>query len=161
MTEDLNLLRILLDTPMGTKLYSPLYGDVELIEVDCTYEIILVKTAVTAIRAIFFKDGTVRTSSENGEVWASSECLLFPSRENKDWSTFQTPKPKPKPQFKPFQKVLVRDKDDDVWRAKHFSDFLNEEEYQYGCTDDIGYIQCIPFKGNEELLLTTNKPKED
>ena len=33
MNENLNLVEILKDCPSGTKLYSPIYGDVELVEV--------------------------------------------------------------------------------------------------------------------------------
>ena len=33
MNENLNLVKILKDCPSGTKLYSPVYGDVELVEV--------------------------------------------------------------------------------------------------------------------------------
>lgn len=33
MNENLNLVEILEDCPEGTKMYSPIYGDVELVEV--------------------------------------------------------------------------------------------------------------------------------
>lgn len=47
-------------------------------------------------------------------------------------------------QFKPFEKVLVRDSYDDVWIASFFN-----------VTTCVTWKFCIPYKGNEHLLGTT------
>lgn len=62
----------------------------------------------------------------------------------------------PKHQFKPFDKVLVRESCDDIWRIELFSHITNEKNYyKYACLSDI-YAYCIPYEGNEDLLNTTN-----
>lgn len=63
-------------------------------------------------------------------------------------------------QFKPFDKVLVRDVDGEEWKADFFSHYYTDYRYNYKCVSGA-YIQCIPYEGNEYLLGTTNKPKED
>lgn len=71
---------------------------------------------------------------------------------------------KPKYEFKPFDRVLVRDADDEAWAAGIYSYYVGTEECRkkHGvCGNDYGYEQCIPYDGNEDLWMTTNKPKED
>ncbi len=68
--------------------------------------------------------------------------------------------PKEKYEFKPFEKVLVRDKDDSTWEAAFFEYELSDIDYPYVVIGMmIGRKQCIPYKGNEHLLGTTNEPK--
>jgi len=81
MNEDLNLLEILKDAPKGTRLYSTIWGYVELREV-LSYSVIC-------------KDnGGMEWDFEiNGKLLASNtedgECVLFPSKEQRDWSKFK------------------------------------------------------------------------
>jgi hypothetical protein len=62
-------------------------------------------------------------------------------------------------QFKPFDKVLVRNFDHDEWRASFFSHLSSNYFEKYYCVDGAYYKQCIPYEGNEHLIGTTNKPK--
>ena len=58
--------------------------------------------------------------------------------------------------LKPFDKVLVRDHNDSLWRADFYSHYEDNQHYSHVCTGD-GYHQCIPY--NEEtanLVGTTN-----
>lgn len=64
---------------------------------------------------------------------------------------------KPEYQFKPFDKVLGRNEDDEIWDCNLFSLYIDGV---YWCVGGI-YKQCIPYEGNEHLLGTNNKPKED
>lgn len=61
-----------------------------------------------------------------------------------------------KQEFKPFDKVLVRDNDEQAWRTAFFSHYnLKNPNYQYITT--LGeYKICIPYEGNEYLLGTTD-----
>lgn len=61
---------------------------------------------------------------------------------------------KPKCKFKPFDKVLVRDNEDDIWEVSLFG--YKDDELYYRCDNGITWIQCIPYDGNEHLLGTTN-----
>lgn len=56
-------------------------------------------------------------------------------------------------QFKPFEKVLVRDSYDDMWRACFFS-HIKEDDGRY-VTTCFTWKFCIPYEGNEHLLGTT------
>lgn len=66
---------------------------------------------------------------------------------------------KPMCSFKPFQKVLVRDAKDDVWKADFFSNYVEDDEsLPYICVGSL-YKLCIPYEGNEHLLGTNNNPE--
>lgn len=59
--------------------------------------------------------------------------------------------------FKPFDQVLVRDYDDDPWRAMHYSHF--DEMQKHYCGSSY-WVQCIPYNENTAHLLGTTKPYE-
>lgn len=61
-----------------------------------------------------------------------------------------------KQEFKPFDKVLVRNKDTDTWKADIYLGYDEEEKYcRYKCTR-MNYQFCIPYEGNEYLLGATD-----
>lgn len=61
-----------------------------------------------------------------------------------------------KQDFKPFDRVLVRDKDTDPWKADIYLDYEGENRCcRYKCAR-MNYVFCIPYEGNEYLLGTTN-----
>ena len=61
-------------------------------------------------------------------------------------------------QFKPFEKVLVRDSYEDEWRASFFSNI--REGYAKYVTTGLVWKFCIPYAGNEHLLGTTNNVED-
>ena len=151
MNENLDLTKILKDCPEGTKLYSPMFGDVELVKVhnDGNYPI-EVKLSDNGFDS-FTKDG--RTIAEY-----DGECTLFPSKDQRDWSKFKVEKLK-RPKFdpktlQPFDKVLVRDKDYENWNCGFFSHKDASCIYHCRC---IGtpYIYCIPYNEDTKHLVGT------
>ena len=149
--EKINIAELLKDCPKGTKLYSPIFGGLKFNEVNVINNRILVVQQNDYI-AEFESDGRL-TNCKNGE------CLLFPSKECRDWSKFQRPFIKDKfniNTLKPFDKVLIRDRDTDEWNISFFSHCNGLEHYKYSCINNTGYAQCIPYEGNEHLLGTTN-----
>lgn len=65
----------------------------------------------------------------------------------------------PKCPFEPFQRVLVRDEDDDVWKADYFSHYKEDDEIApYVCVGSY-FRQCIPYEGSEHLLGTDKSPE--
>lgn len=64
-----------------------------------------------------------------------------------------------KHQFKPFDQVLVRDEDEDIWRAMHYSHYDAQRNVHY-CTRAY-WIQCIPYNENTAHLVGTNQPYEE
>lgn len=146
----MNIAEILKKFPKGTKLYSPIYGKIELVDVEDNelYSI----TCVT-------QKGNYKTFTSEGKIfndYTDSECVLFPSKEQRDWSKFGATDHEAKHQFKPFDKVLVRDYNDNEWNCDFFSN-MNEHGY-YNCINSW-WRQCIPYDGNEHLLGTANDPE--
>ena len=79
--------------------------------------------------------------------------------EDKDKFLFiELPEETPKHNFKPFDKVLVRDAYCEVWRPDIFSSMAYGPLYSCLRSD---WHYCIPFEGNEHLVGTTDKPKEE
>lgn len=73
--------------------------------------------------------------------------------------TLQVEPVEPKCSFKPFQKVLVRDEEDEVWKADYFSHYEEGDEIApYVCVGSY-YKLCIPYEGSEHLLGTNKSPE--
>ena len=103
MNENLNLVEILKYVPCGTMLWSPVFGDCAFITIDLTDVIYPIKCQITTIDIKttyvgFTKDGRLDIQYENGG------CVLFPSEENMDWSTFRITKEHKC--FEPFHKNM-------------------------------------------------------
>lgn len=82
MNNKINIAEILKDCPKGMKLYSPIYGKVELWKVNSN-SVYSIMTATSIDRA-----GTFTSEGLLYEKYPSAECLLFPSREMRDWTKF-------------------------------------------------------------------------
>lgn len=65
---------------------------------------------------------------------------------------------KPAHEFKPFDRVLVRDNNHCRWTIDFYSYYIKGCQFPYK-TLAGGYCQCIPYKGNEHLIGTTDKPE--
>ena len=155
MNENLNLVEILKDCPKGTKLYSTVYGDVELVEVsqgECTEYPIWIKKSIS--NDYLTKDGRMY-KDYNGE------CVLFPSREQRDWSKFKVKKAKFDPKtLQPFDKVLVRNFETTKWRCDHFSHF-DCDNYNPCIASCCSYTFCIPYNDDtKQLVGTTDEAPE-
>ena len=148
MNENLNLVEILKDCPKGTKLYSPVFGEVEFKGINDIIGPIVVTTN-TGNAECFTADGKMHTYND--------DCLLFPSKEQRDWSKFKPSKPKFNPNtLQPFDKVLARNDMED-WSCMFFSHIIKDEEtYPYACGYDW-FTQCIPYNDDTKHLLGTNK----
>ena len=62
-----------------------------------------------------------------------------------------------KHRFNPFDRVLVRNADDDNWRCQLYSHPYGK----YHATLIGVYVQCISYEGNENLLGTTDSPEPE
>ena len=62
---------------------------------------------------------------------------------------------KPKIELKPFDKVLVRDCLDEMWRPSFFARYLPFGREPYQVISGEWVKLCIPYEGNESLLGTT------
>ena len=62
-------------------------------------------------------------------------------------------------ELKPFDKVLVRDKNTKVWVIDIFEKYEDSiSGFCYNCMTSL-WKQCIPYEGNEHLLGTANMPE--
>lgn len=99
--KELNLVEILKDCPKGTNLYSTIYGEVVFEKVDHCDGVIY--------PICFYEGENLQFVTKNGLhlVEHDGECSLFPSKENREWSTFKVEKPKWNPDtLQPFDKVV-------------------------------------------------------
>ena len=154
MNENLNLVEILKDCPEGTKLYSPVFGEVEFESINDIIGPIVVTTN-TGNAECFTADGKMYN-------YYNGECLLFPSKEQRDWSKFNPKKPKFNPKtLQPFDKVLVRNCDSDKWKCAHFSYMEPSFKGTIYVTsmlfrDRILYNDnCIPYNDDTKHLVGT------
>ena len=222
----INLIDILKNCPEGTKLYSPLFGEIIFKAISSNNNILCKATKYNGeITTVVF----THLGRDYCEL-TSAECVLFPSKDQRDWSKFQIPAKrgdimmftdksavfmidtkkynytntiayasnlsnfkigehivrsyipasedmkdklfaamdeagyewdgktlKKKCQFKPFEKVLVRNNESLKWRCAFYSYFEPYSTYPH-VTSNGDYAMCIPFKGNEHLVGTTNNP---
>lgn len=65
-----------------------------------------------------------------------------------------------KHQFKPFDKVLVRDSNQSIWKVDIYSHYEEESTTPYICIGSF-YAQCIPYNENTAHLVGTNKPYKE
>ena len=147
MNENLNLVEILKDCPRGTKLYSLIYGDVELEKIsddeNDKYPI-FIRLHANTIDCVA-KDGRYLVNYDG-------ECVLFPSRTQRNWAEFKPKKPKFDPKtLQPYMKVLVRDRDVEHWSCGLFSHIVNDE---YLCIGSC-YKHCIPYNDDTKHLVGT------
>ena len=151
MNENLNLVEILKDCPEGTKLYSPIFGDVEFVRV-CQNHYVDFPVVIK------LSDNTINSVTTDGRWYKyyNGECILFPSREQRDWNKFKPSKPKFNPNtLQPFDKVLARNDIED-WRCLLFSHKLRDDvTYPYVCGYDW-FTQCIPYNDDTKHLVGTN-----
>lgn len=156
MNENLNLVEILKDCPIGTKLYSPVYGDVELFSVlqsDCGDYPIEIKLINNSIDVLTI-DGRLFSDYDG-------ECVLFPSREQRDWSKFKIKKDKFDPKtLKPFDKVLQCA--NKIWLCDLYSHHKDNTPYDdyvafsYVCVS-TNANRVIPYNDDTKHLVGTNE----
>ena len=156
MNENIDLTKILKDCPAGTKLYSTIFGDVKFSHIfkDSGYPIILhtYNGGVTFVT----KYGKSHIDYEN-----EGECVLFPSKKQRDWSKFVAPwyksnKFDPKT-LKPFDKVLVKCNNSESWKVQLFSHIIEDDKIcPYVCIS-YNYKYCIPYNNDTKHLVGTNE----
>ena len=83
MEAEINIVEILKDKPQGTKLYSSACGKCKLEEVDDkSFKISFYSSKFG------FMNGGEGYLDKNGKLYDDGECVVFPSKEMRDWSKF-------------------------------------------------------------------------
>ena len=153
MNENLDLTKILEGCPIGTKLYSTIFGNVSLKEIvsDREYPIIISQ----GIKTIpITKEGKYI-------LYYDGECTLFPDKDQRDWSKFERFWDKPKVKkfdpktFQSFDKVLAKDGFASKWTCSFFSHMDNDVSFPIYCSG--GYFKvCIPYNEETKHLVGTS-----
>lgn len=134
MENKINIAEILRDMPEGTKLYSPLFGKCECIEVvNSKYPIVIkAQSANGAVTEDFSGNGRFIDGFEG------ATCLLFPSAKMRNWSKF----------FKRGD-VLV---DSDLETAVVFNGWANDDYTKFNTA--IDYYKISDSWGKEDICCT-------
>ena len=165
MNENLDLTKILEGCPKGTKFYSPLFGEVELSYIyGCRIGI-----ACGRMNRLYIFNAAgkyemieMRCSDSRGNYYYSDECLLFPSKDQRDWSKFERFWDKPKKErfdpktLQPYDKVLAKDGFSSKWTCTFFSHMDNDVSFPVYCSG--GYFKvCIPYNEETKHLVGTQE----
>ena len=154
-SQKLNLCDILKNCQQGEMLWSPLFGDVKFHDINQKrnfINIVLDNGVIWNINA----DGTISF----GNV-TSPEIMLYPSREQRDWTKvkYEPKKERFDPKtFKPFDKVLIRNAEINYWRCSLVSYIVNlRGKYSFVCIGSSSYDNyCIPYNDDTKHLVGTN-----
>ena len=154
MNKNIDLTKILKDCPKGFKLYSLVHGEVQFGYIEHGDFPITVELSDSS-ESDFTKDGRLYRSYDG-------ECVLLPSKNQRDWSKFTAPwykKEKFDPKtLKPFDKVLVRNYNTDYWCCGFFSyiSMFKGTLYKY-VTENSAYWKCIPYNDDTKHLVGTDE----
>lgn len=149
--ENIDLTKILKDCPKGTKFYTTAWGEVAFVKVK-KYDTYSIHVEEDNNYICLTKKGCYTTKTD-------AECLLFPSRDQRDWSKFTAlwyKKGKFDPKtLQPYDKVLVRDNSSQYWECQFFS-YIIKDEYVYPYVCVYGsYVYCIPYNDETKHLIGT------
>ena len=160
MNKNIDLTKILKDCPKGFKLYSLLHGEVSFRGIDknsdypITYDYPIMGCIGESVSAFYLTRNGTYSNNYNGD------CILFPSKDQRDWSKFTAPwykKEKFDPKtLKPFDKVLVRNTAKHNWKCDLFSNIIKGAYYPYKCVGNA-YICCIPYNEDTKHLVSTTE----
>ena len=151
MNENLNLVEILKECPEGTKLYSTVHGEVEYMGIKDKGVLYRIKFKT--------RDGDIYGVAPDGRYLHcfNGESILFPSKEQRDWSKFKPKQPKFDPKtLQPFDKVLVRDYNTEKWECDFFSHTIESGVYKYATIKCV-FRQCIPYNDDTKHLVGTTE----
>lgn len=166
MNENLDLTKILEGCPYGTRFYCTEYGEVILTGIDIKVrDYNPIKLLAISKKGHF--DMAFYLSKEGKNNYLSDgECLLFPSKEQRDWSKFERFWDKPKVEkfdpktLQPFDKVLVRKIHSkyniEPWSCEYFS-YINPNTKHLVNGISSRYEICIPYNEETKHLLGTNE----
>lgn len=153
MNENIDLTKILKDCPKGFKLYSLVHGEVKFSDIDT--DPISPWVYVTDDNNVCIE----YTSDGKYSPIHNGECVLFPSKDQRDWSKFTGPwykKDKFDPKMlKAFDRVLCKN-GLDMWCCDFFSSYVEAYMYPNVCISG-SYIFCIPYNDETKHLVGTTE----
>ena len=155
MNENIDLTKILKNCPKGFRLYSIVQGEVAFSAIENGRYPICVLTD---------NNNSIAYYSSNGKIYVTrGECVLFPSKDQRDWNKFTAPwykkyKFDPKT-LKPFDKVIARIDEQGIWCCELFS-FIENNTNLIKCCGAY-YKYCIPYNDETKYLVGTKDEAPD
>lgn len=157
MNKNVDLTEILNGCPKGTEFYHAMYGTVRFV---CLF-----LDSKYPIRLSLCNDKESDSELSKWGTWSEDfdgECLLFPSREQRDWSKFERFWDKPKVErfdvctFNHFDEVLFRIEPAHVWVCGFVSHIIEDDfGKKLVWTNDGMRVHCIPFNEETKHLAGT------
>lgn len=152
MNENVDLTKVLKYCPKGWKFYTSVWGEVEFIEYNR-------ESGDFIFDPIDMGNMDEVHINTDGTYCCFGECIIFPSKEQRDWSKFTVPwykKDKSDPKtLKPFDRVLVRNFKAYKWKCEHFSYFNEGNDYPCMCSSN-SYAFCVPYNDETKHLVGTS-----
>ena len=153
MNENIDLAKILKNCPKGTKLYTTIWGEVNFVGISenvCSLYPIRIYNEYDYVGLT--KDGRYLINRKG------AECILFPSKEQRDWSKFTAPwynKNKFDPMtLKPFDKIIAR-VEGGIWFCELLSFIEQGRNLIKGFVSYYNY--CIPYNDETKHLVGTTE----
>ena len=151
MNENIDLTKILKDCPEGIVFWSDNYGEVKFLRIDTSLENAIIMERADGYSVSYTKEGWYR-------IDFPASCLLWPSRDCRDWSEFTAPwykKEKFDPKtLQPFDRVIASSYCDDEWDCDIFSHIDQEYSFPYVCIGQA-WKCCIPYNDDTKHLVGT------
>lgn len=152
MNENIDLTKILKDCPEGTCFWSDNFGVVKFVSVGTERDTPIEVKLLDGCKTQYTKEGWC-------DPRLPASCLLWPSRDCRDWSKFSAPwykKEKFDPKIlMPFDRVIVRNINNNIWHIQYFSHIEEKHtQYPFFCLCD-SYAYCIPYNDGTKYLVGT------
>lgn len=153
--QELNLCEVLRNCPDGMPFWSPMLGDVTFMCVNGEYVTVEDKNKNSWD---INSDSTLTIGGVHGVK--SEEPMLFPSRDQRDWSKWKLPKPKFDPKsLKAFDRVIVKPDNGD-WHCSILS-HKDKHSFYYRMIDGYGYPNIVPYNDDTKHLVGTTEEAPD
>lgn len=142
----------------GKEIYSTLIGA-------CVVNNIDIGTEETTVTLVQTSKNRVLVCDEFGRPCGNTdaECCVFPSKNNRDWSTFDTAPHFDIGELKPFDQVLVRDMNvpfyQKTWEQNFYHKY-NSDERMHECLFGR-FKECVPYNDETKHLLDTTDEAPD
>ena len=144
METEINIVEILKDKPQGTKLYSSACGKCKLEEVyDKSFKISFYNSKFG------FMNGGEGYLDKNGKLYDDGECVVFPSKEMRDWSKFAWNK----------GDVLVSNDSDShiIFNCFSKNDYTTFEGKHWISVSKKRHVSCLKMQNVQDYHIEDNK----
>ena len=161
MNENIDLTEILKGCPKGTEFYHIGFGKVWFVGIDLDNEYSSEGPILFSLHNDTYYADTSLTKKGTFSMLYEGECLIFPSKDQRDWSKFERFWDKPKVEkfdpntLEPYDRVLVRDAHSRCWKIDFYGYTTNPYVGLINCASG-SKPYCIPYNEETKHLLGTS-----